>query len=381
MESEPTRRPSAARAPGTIGGFRVFGIPIRFHFTFLFLAVFLVSLGIGNTTSIATAAIYIAGLFLSLLLHELAHAAAARWFRIDTVEVVIFPTGGLARMARQPRAREEVWISLAGPLINATIGLTLMLVFHPGISLLDGRALIGPHLLQPTDQNLFHRLAAANFLLAAFNILPGFPMDGGRVLRGILARKKPPEEATQIAAATGRMLALGAGLYGLLSMHFFLVFIAFFIYLGASQESAAATGRVLLQGVPVRAAMLTDFRTLSHGATLQDAADLLIATAQQDFPVLHGDRVEGLLVRGDLLRALAVQGPDNYVAGIMNRDFVALTPDTPLTEALSLLPSPGHCALVLEGGRLAGMLTSENLAEFLILRRFSLSHSASAAGR
>src|SRR3984957_3838481 len=163
-------------------------------------------------------------------------------------------------------------------------------------------------LLQPTDANALARLAYGNLVLAGFNLMPAFPMDGGRILRALLSFVRPEEEATRIAAWMGRMLAISMGLYGLLAAQFMLVFFALFIYLGAAQEGAAAMGRALTHGIPVRAAMITEFHTLDHGNTVRDAANLLLSTSQQDFPVIHGDQVVGVLGRNLLLKALANQG-------------------------------------------------------------------------
>ena len=160
------------------------------------------------------------------------------------------------------------------------------------------------------------------------------------------------------------------GLFGLLSANFMLVFIAMFVYLGAGQEGAAARGRILTSGFPVRAAMVTDFRTLQHGDTIRDAGNLLLATSQQDFPVIHGGSVVGLLTRSLLVRAMLSQGPDAYVAGAMDRNFVRVPPDMDLSEAFAKMG--GSCALVMDDDNLLGMLTSENLSEFLLLRQISL---------
>jgi len=202
--------------------------------------------------------------------------------------------------------------------------------------------------------------------------LPAYPMDGGRVLRSLLARWRPEDEATRITAAIGQALAAAMGLFGLLSANFMLVFIAMFVYLGAAQEGAAARGRILTSGFPVRAAMVTDFRTLQHGDTIRDAGNLLLATSQQDFPVMHGDQVIGLLPRNNLMRALAAEGPDAYVSGFMDRDFLALGPDADLSEALPAVAAGRSCALVIDEGRLIGLLTTENLSEYLLLRRFGM---------
>jgi stage IV sporulation protein FB len=173
----------------------------------------------------------------------------------------------------------------------------------------------------------------------------------------------------------GRMLAISMGLYGLVAQDFLLVFFAFFIYLGAAQEGAAALGRSLTHGIPVRAAMITEFHTLGHGNTVRDAANLLLSTSQQDFPVIHGDQVVGMLGRNLLLKALAAEGPEAYVAGVMDRDFLQLEPEADLAEVLPLMAQAGRCALVMDGSKLRGLLTTENLSEFLLLRRFGMEPS------
>jgi Zn-dependent protease len=355
------------RIAGTMGGLRLLGVPVRFHFTFVLLIVFLTVMGLGNKQSGFAFVLYILALFASVLLHELGHAWVGKRYGIRTLEIVMFPIGGVARLEKNPRPSQELWIALAGPFVNIVIaaGLLVYLYYRSQIQAL--------HLLyDPTDANLLQRIAFGNLLLAGFNLLPAYPMDGGRVLRAILARSRSEDDATRVAAWAGRMLAMSMGLYGLLSMQFMLVFIAFFVYLGAAQEGAAAIGRTLTHGIPVRAAMITDFRTLPHGSTIRDAANLLLATSQQDFPVVHGSSVIGLLPRNRLLRALAAEGPDAYVSSAMDRDFIRLSPDMDLAQALPAMTQAGSCALVMENDQLLGLLTTENLSEFLLLRRFGM---------
>jgi Zn-dependent protease len=352
---------------GTVGVLRLFGVPIRFHFTFVLLLVFLIFIGIGGKQSGATTAIYIAALFASVLLHELGHALVARWYGLHTREIVMFPIGGVSRLERQPTARQEPLIAMAGPFVNLAIAVILLALQR------DFQPLDTLHI--PTDINLIQRIAVGNLVLGIFNLLPAYPMDGGRILRSLIAMRKPEDEATQIAASAGRYLAIAMGLVGLLSQNFLLVFVALFVYLGAAQEGAAARGRLLTSGFPVRAAMITDFRTLSHGNTIREAGDLLLATSQQDFPVMHGDEVIGLLKRSALVRAMLTQGPDSYVAGAMERDFVRVSPDMDLADALARLSIVGSCALVMEGDRLLGLLTAENLYEFILLRQVSLAQA------
>jgi len=350
------------RISGSIGVVRLFGVPIRLHFTFVLLLLFLLFIGFGGKQSTVTMVVYILALFGSVLLHELGHAVVARRYGIRTIEIVMFPIGGLARLDRQPRAREELWIALAGPAVNLVIALGIVGWLYAA----GGMAQI-QQMQTPTDANLAQRIAAGNLILALFNMLPAYPMDGGRVLRSLLAIWKPEDEATQIASSAGKGMAFFMGLYGLISGNFILVFIAMFVYLGASQEGMAARGRTLALGYPVSSAMVTDFRTLGHGSTMREAADLLLATSQQDFPVLHGSQVVGLLKRNDLIRSMLTTGPDGYVAGAMDREFLRLQPSADLADVLPSLS--GSCALVMDGDELLGLLTAENLSEFLVLRQ------------
>lgn len=354
--------------PGSISAFRIFGVPIRFHFTFVLLLIFLIVVGLQGSQSALADVLFVAALFLSVLLHELGHAVVARRYGVRTIEIVMFPIGGIARFETAPKARHELWIAAAGPLVNVIIATVIFLALGEGVRLKTLETLA-----EPMDSNVLERIAMGNFILAAFNLLPAFPMDGGRILRSLLAYWKTEEQATQIAARAGRILAILMGLYGLLSMHFMLVFIAFFVYLGAAQESQAAMGRTLTHGIPLRAAMVSRYHTLSHGQTVGDAARLTIETSQQDFPVVHGTQVIGLLDRHGLMKAMASAGSDAYIAGVMEREFTRLDPNMDLADALPAIAAAGPCALVMEGERLVGLMTRENLSEFLLLRRFGMS--------
>lgn len=357
------------RVSGAVHVVTVAGVPVRFHFTFILLLIFLVVVGLEGSQSAVSDVVFVAALFASVLLHELGHAMVARRRGIRTTEIVMFPIGGVARLEKMPRAGDEFWIALAGPVVNFFIAAAIL----GAVFVIAGRSsFTADALAAPTDANLLHRIAFGNLILALFNLLPAYPMDGGRILRSLLALRRPEEEATQIASRAGRILAAGIGLYGLLSAQFLLVFIAFFVYLGAAQEGQAAVGRSLIEGLPVRAAMMRKFHSVNHGQTIGEAARLMLDTSQQDFPVVHGDSVIGLLDRNALLRAMASDGTEAYVAGVMERDFLRLSPDADLGEALQSLASGGPCALVMEDDRVVGLLTRENLSEFLVLRRLGM---------
>ena len=366
MPVDDKANPNAAH--GSVGTVKVFGVPVRLHFTFVLLLIFLVFIGIGDRQSGAMTAIYIVALFGSVLLHEIGHTLVARSFGIRTIEIVMYPIGGVSRPERQPAARQELWIALAGPMVNLLVALLLLgwVAAHQGFQAVR-------ELAQPTDANLAERIALGNLILCIFNLLPAYPMDGGRILRSFLALSRSEEEATRIAAGAGQGLAILMGMAGLLWGNFMLMFVALFVYLGAFQEGAAARSRILTAGYPVSAAMITEFHTLPHGATVRDAGELLLKTSQHDFPVVHGDAVIGVLTRAALVRAMMSQGPDAYIAGVMEREFVRLSPEMSLAEALPKLSGAGGCAVVMDANdALTGMLTTEHLSEFVLLRQAGL---------
>ena len=357
--------------PGSVVTFRLFGVPVRLHFTFILLLVFLLVIGVGQRQSGLMTALYILALFASVLLHELGHTLVARHYGIRTLEIVMFPIGGISRPERAPKVREELWVALAGPLVNLLIAAGLL----AWVGVQQGFVSLA-QLREPTDANLAERIALGNLILFVFNLLPAYPMDGGRILRSFLALRMPEQDATRIAAGAGQGLAILMGLAGLLWGNFILMFVALFVYLGAAHETATVRGRILTTGFPVRAAMITDFRTLQHGDTIRDAGNLLLTTSQHDFPVVHGDTVVGLLTRSALVRAMLTEGPEGYVAGAMDREFPRVSPDQPLEQVLPSVSAPGACALVMDAeGHLAGLLTSENVSEFLLLRQVSLAQA------
>jgi len=360
------RNTPQAVSPGSVGSIRLLGVPIRLHFTFVLLLIFLIVIGLGSNQAPANYILFILAMVGSVLLHELGHAFISSRYGIRTLEIVMFPIGGVARTERPAKPWEEFWIAITGPLVNLLIAGVIFGFLYSRNKTLDLFALG-----QPTDSNLADRIVLGNLVLAGFNLLPAFPMDGGRMLRAVLSPFKSEYEATRIATWCGRMLALSMGLYGFIFMPM-LTFVAFFIYLGAANEGAASRGRNLTQGIPVRAAMMTGYKTLTHGSTIRDAANLLLSTSQQDFPVMHGDQVVGLLGRNALLRGMAQEGPDSYVAGYMDRGFVSISPDQDLAEVLPVMANAGACALVMQDGRLLGLLTSENLSQFLLLRSAGL---------
>src|ERR1700757_1972962 len=291
--------------------FRIAGIQLRIHITFLLLIAWL-AFGYyaqGGSAVAFWRVIFVLLLFLCVVLHEFGHAIAAKNFGINTPDITLLPIGGGARLERMPdEPRQELIIALAGPLVNVVIALALFAVV--GWRGLAAQAMMG-------GSDLLAQLLVINVVLVLFNMLPAFPMDGGRVLRALLATRLSYARATQIAASIGQGCAFVFGFVGLL-WNPFLLFIALFVYIGASQESALAQMRDVSRRFPVSSAMVREFRTLTETATLQDAVDALLATSQHDFPVIDGSgNVAGILTRNDLISALRKSDPNIRVGDVM----------------------------------------------------------------
>ncbi|HLI47551.1 MAG TPA: site-2 protease family protein [Chthonomonas sp.] len=348
------------------------GIPIRIHFTFLLLLVFVAATGLGgNQGHTWISVIYVILLFACVLLHELGHALTAMRYGIRTYDIVLYPIGGVARLQNLPDVKSELWIALAGPAVNVVIAVLL------GIAIAAAGVPFDPSRIPAPVPRLVVDLFWSNIALFAFNMLPAFPMDGGRVLRSFLAQRMDVLAATRIAASIGQGLALLLGLWSIFTLNLLLLIIAVFVFVAASQEANAYQTHVLATGHTVREAMLRDFHTLSVGDTLRTAAEKLLSGSQHDFPVVFGEEVQGVLTRADLLRGLAQEGPDAYVAGVMQRDFTYVYPDTDLEQVLQAF-TPNHPILVMEppqtpntSPKLIGMLNQENVLEFLIISRFN----------
>jgi CBS domain-containing protein len=219
------------------------------------------------------------------------------------------------------------------------------------------------------------RVMLANVFLAAFNLLPAFPMDGGRALRALLATRMEYTRATQRAAMVGQGMAILFGFIGLQGNPM-LIFIALFVWIGAGQEASATQMKSALAGIPLRRAMLTDFRTLTPTSTLGDAVDFLLSGSQQDFPVIANGRIEGMLTRSDLVKALTRIGRTGSVADSMKRECPTADPSEMLETVLGRLQGRDcHTIPVVEQGALVGLVTMDNIGEFLMVQAAERGHA------
>jgi Zn-dependent protease len=344
---------------------RLLGIEVYIHATFLLIVAWVAYASWSQFHTIAAVAsgvAFILALFACVVLHEYGHALAARRFGVKTRDITLYPFGGVARLERIPeKPIEELWVALAGPAVNVALAVVI------GLYLI----LMGAPLqlnVSATEGGLLARLFGINLLLAAFNLLPAFPMDGGRVLRALLGLRMDHLRATQIAANVGQAMAFLFGFIGLLTDPW-LIFIAFFVWIGAEQEASTARIKHALSGIPVSRAMQTNFTTLTVQDNLARAIELVLAGSQHDFPVLDGDRVAGVLERDTLIKVLATAGQGGAVAEVMRRDLPQVDSHEMVESALGRLEEAHAKTLpVTHAGRLLGLITSENITELMMIR-------------
>jgi len=315
-------------------------------------------------SEVLTGVLFILALFLCVVLHEYGHALTARKYGIKTRDITLYPIGGVARLERMPeRPIEELWVALMGPAVNVVIaaGLFAYLFFS--------RSLVPLNELTIASGSFVERLMAVNISLVLFNLLPAFPMDGGRVLRALLAMRMEYVRATQIAANIGQGFAFLLGFIGLFSNPF-LLFIAFFVWIGASQEAGMVQMKNSIGGIPVTRAMLTDFKALSPSDKLTQVVALVLAGSQHDFPVVDATgRVAGILDRDSFLRALTEHGQSASVMDFARRDIPEVDSHDMVDLALMRLQESNSRTLpVTHSGQLVGIITAENITEFLMIR-------------
>jgi Zn-dependent protease len=349
----------------------VSGIPIYIHWTFLILIGWIVLANAAAGPLMAgLSVLFILALFLCVGLHELGHALMGQRFGVRTRDITLLPIGGVARLERIPEnPTQELLIAAAGPAVNVAIALFLFL----------GLAAAGSAGLRPlVPGGIAAQLGAVGFVpllinfnifLVVFNLIPAFPMDGGRILRALLAYRLDYARATRIAAGVGQVMAILFAFWGLMVFNPFLLLIAVFVFLGAQAEASLAEVRYGLSDLPVRDAMLTQFSVLHPGDTLAAAAGALLAGTQQDFPVMDNGAIVGILPRADLVRALAEHGDDTPVAAVMRRDCGTVEENERLYKVFERMQN-ADCPLVpvTRRGVLVGLVTLENVGELMMVR-------------
>ncbi|SFO54975.1 Zn-dependent protease (includes SpoIVFB) [Mesorhizobium sp. NFR06] len=343
------------------------GTTVRVHFTFLLLLVWiwLTHYQIGGAPAAWEGVAFIVAVFACVVLHEFGHIAAARYFGIATPDITLLPIGGVARLERMPEeSRQEFVIAVAGPLVNVAIAALIFVLLGGSAGFSQMAGIEDPH------TSFFARLAGVNIFLVLFNMIPAFPMDGGRILRAALAARLSWSRATQVAATIGQGLAFVLGFVGLFYSPL-LIFTGIFVYLAAAAEAQNALMREMATSVLVGDVMITEFIRLERSATLDEAVEMLLATTQHEFPVIDSaGHFDGLVTRDDMIRALKEKGPAASVANAIRTDIPKIHYRKRLEEGLRLMRNANVPAVAVmdNADRLVGLITYENIGEMLMVR-------------
>jgi len=358
--------------------FDVAGTAVRIHLTFFLLLAWIAAIhwNRGGAAAAVDGVIFILLLFLCVVLHEFGHVFAARRYGISTSDVTLLPIGGVASLERMPeKPSQEIVVALAGPAVNLVIAVVLVVLLEARFDLTQMAQ------LQEATSTLTGRIAAANVALFVFNLIPAFPMDGGRVLRALLAVPLGYTRATRIAATIGQGLAFVFALLGLLGNPL-LILIAVFIFLAASGEAGYVQAREYTRGYLASHAMITSFQTLSPASSIDDAAALLLRTTQQEFPVVDGaGALRGVLTREALISALQQSGGATPVVDVMDRDVPVVPENACLDNVFQQLQRSVRrlVGVVDLRQRLVGYITAENLTELIMIQSSRAARPASPA--
>jgi Zn-dependent protease/CBS domain-containing protein len=343
---------------------KISGIKIFIHWTFVLLIAWIVYNDIKaglETIDILWSVTFVFSIFGCVTLHELGHSLTAQRYHIKTRDITLLPIGGVASLESiLEKPKEELFVALAGPAVNIVIALALLPFVH-WPEALEGLGQVG-------GSNFLLSLLSVNLTLAVFNMIPAFPMDGGRVLRALLSYKMDRVKATRIAAGIGQILALGfviLGFYG----NPFLVFIGVFIFLGAQAETKHLKSRALISGVTLRDVMMREVPLLEGSQTIRDAAQQLLDGQNKTFVVMSAGKPVGTLSHLEIVRALGEQGENASIESAMDKNLLYLDAELSLENGLrELQRSKKPLALISFQNTLLGVVDVQNVTEFLLIR-------------
>ena len=354
---------------------RIAGIDIYIHVTFVLL-IYLVGISYwqqqGTVAAVVTGIAYILTLFGCVVLHEFGHSLTARRYGILTRKITLLPIGGVASLEKMPDdPRQEIHVALAGPAVNFFIAVLLYLYLSVG------SAPTTEEELSLTGGGFLYRVMLVNIFICGFNLLPAFPMDGGRVLRAFLALKMDRNRATQKAARVGQFLAIGMGFLGMM-YNPFLLFIAIFVWFGASMESSAEQLKSILSHASVRHAMFREFHILSPQDTLAKAVELTLAGSQKDFPVGTRNKPDKVLYHNDLIKGLQEKGEHARIGELPLQEILSTDINEPLGPLLERMQgSPAQMIYVTDAGQTVGLLNLEHLLELIRIQQAVEAHHIS----
>ncbi len=348
---------------------RIAGIDIFVHWSFALIIIYVLTVELMDNATMAQAwlrVLLVLCVFVCIVMHEYGHALTARKFGIRTREITLLPIGGVARLEKMPEdPKQELLVALAGPAVNVVIAVVLggLLYAAGGLSRLTNVEALSDNIIGFVAQ-----LAFVNAFLVVFNMIPAFPMDGGRVLRAILALWLDYGKATNIAANVGKIFAVLLGIASFTLGAPFLVFIAIFVYFGAAQEAKIVQTKMLLTGVTVQQVMSRDVRALTPLTRLSDLVQELSA-GLQDFPVMDGHELTGMLYQQQIIQAVRAGQQDQNVASVMAKEFETATPEESLDAALTRMQETQVPTLpVLQDGQLVGVLNVNHINQWMMFQ-------------
>lgn len=373
------------------GSFRIgslFGIPIQLHWTFLViipLFAWIIGSQISMTADLLSGlfrvpidttyfaqglapyivgAIVALGLFAGVLLHEIAHCLVAKRMGIPINSITLLIFGGVSSMEEKaPDPRVELPMALIGPLSSMAVGVVFIALLYITAGVVDDLPLAGLLIF------LFSYLGLLNIFLFIFNLLPAFPMDGGRVLRAYLAGRMPLHRATKIAADVGKVFAVIFSIVGIILFSPLLILIAFFIFIGAGQESTAIKYNFLLKDVSVGDVMAKNVMTISPTTPIREVLDLMYTTKHLGFPVMDRGYLAGMVTLADVHKIPPLDREAMQARDIMTRDVITLSPQAPIIDGLMLMSRHNIGRIpVMDGDRLIGLVTRTDIMKVIEIK-------------
>ncbi|WP_281322321.1 site-2 protease family protein [Flavobacterium aestivum] len=348
---------------GTIAGIGIF-----IHWTFTLLIAFIIFINYRNgqnSIQIAWSVLFILCIFITVLLHELGHALTAKRYNIKTKDITLLPIGGIARLERLPEnPLEELVVAIAGPLVNFALAfITLFFIEIPK----DTEELLVLMSSGINANNFFFNFYIVNLTLGVFNLIPAFPMDGGRVLRALLSFRMNRNTATQIAARVGQFIALCFILIGIVTNPI-LILIGLFVIFSAQIETESVEFKNLLKGYTVRDVVMKEYQTIEADDTIKKAIAILLESEHRKFLVTQNNKLVGTLNKNQIIRALSEKGEEEYIYNVMDRSLVYIDINTQLEKVIEqLYEKKGSVLIVNENNQLAGILDADNLSEFILI--------------
>ena len=345
----------------------IFGIKVQIHWSFLILLGWIVMKNMrsgSGTEQTLWSVLFILTIFLCVTMHEFGHALAARKFGIKTKDITLLPIGGLARLERIPeKPKEELIVALAGPLVNVVIVAVIYPFVHFTMDIANVK-----QLESITSDNFIFNLMVINLWLAIFNLIPAFPMDGGRVLRALLAMKMQRHKATEIAVRIGQLAAVGFVILGIFSNPF-LIFIGLFIIMGAQAELEMTKSGFMLKGIILKDVVMKNYESIDENETIETAVNKLLNGQSKNFLVTKNQQPIGTLSRDEIIEALQTGGNKLPIHNAMNKDLIAFDANQPIdTIYQAMVISKNQFATVYENKILIGTVDLENILEYLMVK-------------